>query len=350
MRRFALLLCLLAAAAASAADRRFDFSGVPEGKNPPGFRSTVSGEGQPGDWKIVLDAETPLLPPISPQATPVTKRPVLAQLSRDTNDNHYPLLIYEGETFGDFTISTRFKLVDGTTEQMAGIAFRIQDEKNYYYVRASGLGNSFYFLKFVNGELFPPIGSKLPIEKGVWHELSVECKGSQITCSLNGKPIISQMQQDSFAKGKIGFWTKSDSVSYFSDTTIVYTPLEAPVRAIVRDVMGKYPRLLGLKLYVRSAEPGATRLVASSDAAEASLAGGKTEDAVLRTGETWYGKEKETASVIMPIRDRNGETIAAVRVILKSFPGQTEQNAISRALPVVRRVQSRVNSMDDLVQ
>lgn len=350
MRALSFSVFLLLACAADAAERRFDFSETPEGKTPAGFRSAVSGTGKPGDWKIVLDAETPLLPPISPQATPVTKRPVLAQLSRDATDNHYPLLIHEADTFGDFTLTTRFKIVDGTAEQMAGIAFRIQDEQNYYYVRASALGNTFYFFKFVKGELIGPIGSKLPIAKGVWHELTVECKGSQITCSLNGKAIIAQMQQDNFAKGKIGFWTKSDSVSYFADTKIVYTPLEAPVQAVVREVMDKYPRLIGLKVYVRGAEAGAPRLVASSDPAELGRTGGKTEDAVLRTSQTYYGKEKDKVSVIMPVRDRNGETIAAARVVLKSFVGQTEQNAISRAAPIVRRIQSGVNSLDDLVE
>jgi hypothetical protein len=347
---FHVVLLVLVAFGAKAAEKVFDFANTPEGKAPPGFRSTVTGAGEPGEWKIVLDAETPLLPPISPQATPVTKRPVLAQVSRDKTDNHFPLLVYEGETFRDFTLSTKFKIVDGTAEQMAGIAFRIQDEKNYYYVRASALGSSFYFFKFVNGELIGPIGAKVPIEKGVWHELKVECKGSQITCSLNGKALIPNMQQDNFVKGKVGFWTKSDSVSYFADTKIIYAPLEPPAEGIVRALLKKYPRLVGLKLYIRGTEADTTRLIAGSDPAERDQPGGKTEIAVISTGEVYYGKEDNVASVIMPVRDRNGDVIAAARIMLKSFAGQTEQNAISRATPIIRQIQSRVDSMDDLVE
>ena len=59
------------------------------------------------------------------------KRPVLAQLSKERTDEHFPMLVYEGETFGDFKLTTQFKIADGKDEQMAGIAFRIQDEKNY---------------------------------------------------------------------------------------------------------------------------------------------------------------------------------------------------------------------------
>jgi len=38
-----------------AAERYFDFSGARLKEPPPGFRSTVFGEGRPGEWKIVED-------------------------------------------------------------------------------------------------------------------------------------------------------------------------------------------------------------------------------------------------------------------------------------------------------
>jgi len=39
-----------------------------------------------------------------------------------------------------------------------------------------------------------------------------------------------------------------------------------------------------------------------------------------------------------------------VRVMLKPFPGQTEKNAIARALPIVKQIESRIQSAQDLVQ
>ena len=47
---------------------------------------------------------------------------------------------------------------------------------------------------------------------------------------------------------------------------------------------------------------------------------------------------------------RNGDPVAAVRVIMKPFAGQTEQSAYSRALPIIREMQGRVASLQDLVQ
>lgn len=347
--QLAWLLVLLAWSLVGA-ERKFDLADLSEGQTPPGFLSAVSGKGKPGDWKIVLDEVPSLLPPLSPQAVSHARRPVLGQLAQDATDDHYPLLVFEDEVFGDFTLTTRFKLVSGVAEQMAGLAFRIQDEKNYYYVRASGLGNTFYFFKFVKGELVGPIGSKVEISKGVWHEMSVECKGSQVTCSLDGKVIIPQLMQNTFAKGKIGFWTKSDSVSYFSDTRVVYTPIVPPAQTIAREVLKKYSRLLGLKLYVPGADPLTSRVVAAKEPGDVGQAGGSSELDVLSHGAVYYGKDKETVSVIMPVHDRNGEIVAALRVLMKSFPGQTEQNALERARPIVKDLEGRMTPLKSLLE
>jgi hypothetical protein len=139
-------------------------------------------------------------------------------------------------------------------------------------------------------------------------------------------------------------------VSYFTGTKIVYTPREVPAQVMVRDMLKKYPRLLGLQVYVPDKEPNSSRLVASKEPTEVGRAGAKIEQDVLSHGTVYYGKEKDTVSVTMPLRDRNGEPVAATRVIMKSFPGQTEANAIGRAQPVVKTMQARIKSLQDLVE
>jgi hypothetical protein len=344
-------LILLIALRAAAAERQFDFTDVPEGKVPPGFRSAVSGQGKPGDWKILLDDVPPLMPPVTHLvAPPATKKSVLAQTAQDSTDSHYPLLVFEDETYGDFTLTTRFKIVSGNAEQMAGVAFRIQDEKNYYYVRASALGNTFYFFKFVNGELIGPIGSKVPISKGVWHDLGVECKGSLITCLLDGKPIISEMLQQDFARGKIGFWTKSDSVSYFSDTKINYTPIEVPAEVMVRNTLKGYPVLQGLRIAILSEDRKTTRVIGSNQKTDVGHPGVQAEFEVINKGIVYYGKERNSVIVTLPLRDRNGDVIGAVRATMKTFTGQTEENAVLRALPIAKAIQNKVRDQRDLLE
>ncbi len=348
MRNPLLPALLLLALPAAAAERVFDFSAFPQNQAPPGFRSAVTGQGKPGDWKIILDEAPPGASSESAQG-PGAGTAVLAQLAQDSTDEHFPLLIWEDEIFGDFTVTTKFKTVRGVAEQMAGIAFRIQNETNFYVLRASSLGNTFRFYKVVDGERGTMIGPQVTIPGGVWHELSVECKGNQIRCLLNGKEVIPPLQDSSFASGKIGFWTKSDSVSYFKDARIVYTPREVPGRALVREMAKKYPRLLGLQLYVAASGEKQTRLLASKNESEIGKPGGKVELEVISQGTVYYGKEQASASVVLPLRDRNGDPIAAVRVIMKSFPGEMEQTAIVRATPIVKAMQGRVRSLDDLL-
>ena len=351
MRNRFLVAVILLALPVVGAEKNFDFSEVRENQIPPGFRSVVSGQGRPGDWKVILDEVPPLMPRLTAQASALTKQSVLAQLAQDSTDEHFPLLIFEDEAYGDFTLTTRFKTVRGTAEQMAGIAFRIQNETNYYVVRASSLGKTFKFYRVVNGVRGVPVGVDLAIPSGVWHEMTVACKDNQIRASLDGKELVNLTDKvDPLKSGKMGFWTKSDSVSYFAETKIVYTPREPAAQTLVRDTVKKYPHLLDLKIYVAAHDPKAPRLLACKDEKELGQAGGKEEQGAIGQGAIFYGKAKGSVSVIMPLRDRNGESIAAALIKMKSFPGQTEQNALARAQPIVREMQDRVQTLQDLVE
>ena len=355
-RPFCLTLCFLAASV-FAAEKHIDFSQLREGEAPAGFRSAVSGQGKPGNWKIVLDEAPSLLPDLGPQShdkpptsTTVTKRAVLAQLAEDPADEHFPLLIYEGEVFGDFKLTTHVKTVKGAVEQMAGIAFHIQNETNYYVVRLSSLGKTFRFYKVVNGERGIPVGPEMEIPSGVWHELTVECKGEEIRCSLDGKELISVRDKgNALTSGKFGFWTKSDSVSYFGDTALTYKPHIAPAQVLVGDVLKKYPKLLDVKIFVSADDSKTTRLVGSKESGQNGQPGVDAERDVIDRGSIYYGKEKDSVTVTMPLHDRNGDGIAAARVVMKTFKGQTEKNAVERARPIVQELQARIQSLQDLV-
>jgi hypothetical protein len=54
--------------------------------------------------------------------------------------------------------------------------------------------------------------------------------------------------------------------------------------------------------------------------------------------------------VTMPLHDRNGETVGAVRVAMTTFFGQTEKNALARALPIVKSMESRVVSSKEFLE
>lgn len=349
MRRFLPLLLIALGTSLPAAELRLNFADFTVNEKPRGFESRLSGEGQSGDWRIVMDEVPPLLAPLTGQAPAVTKRAVLAQLSTDATDERFPLLVYQGETFADFKLSVRFKIVSGKEEQMAGIAFRLQDEKNFYVIRASALGRNVRFYKVVNGVRSQPIGPAVEVAPGIWHELAIQCKGTVIRAALNGQDVLPPLNDSSFSTGRIAFWTKSDSVSYFADPHISYTPQVPLAQKIVADMMAKYPRIRALRVYTTDSTTGDPRIIGSKDEKELGQAGGKYEKETLANGKIFCSRTKEHAAIVMPLRDRNGEVTAAVRVHLTTFPGQTEQNALARATPIVKEIQLLVQNGNELV-
>jgi hypothetical protein len=349
MWKFAWCLLALLSLSAAAAERVFNFGDGTSDRLPPGFSSLLVGEGSPGEWKVVLDDVPPLLAPETDKAPAVSKRAVLAQISQDPADERFPVLILGDEAYDDFLLTTRFKLVSGTAERMAGIAFRFQDEKNFYVIRVSGLGTNISFYKVVDGQRVDAFRLTTEVPAGVWHELSLECKGNQIICQLNGKKAMPTFTDNSARPGRIAFWTKSDSVTYFTDTKVSFTRREIPAAAIARDMLAKYPRLRGLAIYTLDSG-GEPKIVASKSESEIGSSGGKVEKDCITNGTIFYGKEDKTVSVVMPLRDRNGDPIAATRLVMESFAGQTQQNAFARAMPIIKAMQARVQSLEELTQ
>ena len=350
MRIFLTLALAGCSLMATAAELRFDFTGTPTGKTPTNFLSRVAGTGQPGDWRVELDAVPPTLAPLTPQAPATARRAVLGQFAQEVTDEHFPLLVFAGETFTDFTLTTKFKIVSGQVEQMAGIAFRVQDEKNFYVIRANALNRNVRFYKVVDGVRSTPIGPELDVPAGVWHELKIECKGSEICAWFNGREPFPPLTDTSFRAGKIAFWTKSDSVSYFTDTVITYKPNIPLAQVLVQDMMKKYPRILALKVFALDADKKLTRVIGSKDPKDVGQPGGQYELATIAKGEIYYAKAKDHLEMVMPLRDRNGDPVAAVRVHLNSFAGQTEQNALIRVTPIVKEMQLSVQTREELVE
>lgn len=343
------LALALAAGSVLGAEIKIDFGETATDQTPTNFQSVLAGTGQPGIWAIVSDATPPMLAPLSAKAPAVSTRPVLAQTSRDPADERFPMLVYAGGTFSDFNLTTHFKIVSGLTEQMAGVVFRFLNTSNFYVVRASALGRNLRFYKVVNGVRSAPIGPQLDIPTGVWHTLSVQTAGNQITLWLDQKLVMPPLNDNTFTDGKIGFWTKSDAVSYFSDLTIDYTPRVPAAQTLVDSVVKSQSRLLGLRIYALNPQ-GQPRILASKNPEETGRPGGDAEKAAITDGRVSFGSCPGTVAVWLPFRDRNGDPMAAVWVQLKSFWGETQDTAITRATMILKLMQAQITSSEALLK
>ena len=113
----------------------------------------------------------------------------------------------------------RFKPVAGTVDQAGGIAIRLTTPDDYYVVRANALEDNVTIYHTINGRrvAFKNINTK--VTSGVWHMLRVDFKSNKFTVTFDGNKVI-EATDESFANaGKVGVWTKADSVTLFDDFT-----------------------------------------------------------------------------------------------------------------------------------
>lgn len=338
------------AATAGAADLEFDWSNYSEGEVPGGWQNVGAASGEPGEWKVVFEEVAPQLAPLNAEAPAVSVHPVLAQLSRNPTDEHFPMFLYEEMECSDFTLTTRFKIVGGAFAQMAGVAFRVHDPDNYYVIRASALDNTLRFYKVIDGMRGPLIGPEIAFEKDTWYELRITCKGNQIQCWLDGKEAMPTLTDTSLFAGKIGFWTKSDTVAHFDKTEVTYREEKSLAQSLYEATREKFTELEGLELFGLDPGRGDVCLLAGDTESRWGIAAGKVEKHVLKEGVKYFEKDRGSVTVIVPVRDRNGDPIAAARITMDSFPGQTQNNALTRSLPIVRFMEGRIGTADTLVE
>jgi 3-keto-disaccharide hydrolase len=350
MRKFVLCFCLTLTLPAFAAEIKIHFNDSQAGKTPSGFHSALSGGGQPGDWKVIMAEVPSAFKPLTPQAPADSSEAVLAQTSRDPTDSRFPMLIYDGAKFKNFKLTTQFKIISGVQEQMAGIVFHYQNESNFYVVRASALGHDLRFYKVVNGQFVDPtVPFTVEVSTNVWHTLTVQCEGNEINFSLDKFVVPPIETPNTFAEGKIGFWTMSDSVTYFGDTTITYKPIVPAAQTLVENIMQEEPRILGLRIYALNKE-GKTHIIGSKDKSEIGQLGEVAEKNAITNGTVSFGRGDHTVVIILPLRDRNGDPMAAVWIRLRSFFGETQDSAVTRATMIVKKMQAQVLTRADLLQ
>jgi hypothetical protein len=59
-------------------------------------------------------------------------------------------------------------------------------------------------------------------------------------------------------------------------------------------------------------------------------------------------KLSKAVEVTLPLRDRNGDIAAALKVRMKSFPGETQATAVSKATLVKKVIEERIGTMQGI--
>ena len=197
------------------ADNTASFETDAVGATPKGWIATSTGGGNP-KWTIEQDQTAP------------SKLKILKQSGRAT----YPLLLKDDTDIRDGFIETKFKAVAGSEDRAGGLVWRARDANNYYVVRANALEDNVVLYKTVNGtrSALDIVGRKggygvdVSVPGNQWLGLRVDFGGSRFTVLYNGKHLFEVEDQTFSGAGKVGLWTKADSVTLFDE--IIYGETE----------------------------------------------------------------------------------------------------------------------------
>jgi hypothetical protein len=177
------------------------------GKLPPDFTTALTGGGGPISWVVREDSHAP------------DGRFVLVQESADDTSYRFPLCIYDKVVARDVAVETKFKAISGKVDEAGGVVLRYNPE-DYYIARANALEDNIDLFKTVKGKRLKIEEAPMKVSAGEWHTLRFEAFGPRLRIMFDGKLVIEKNDRTFTGPGKVGFWTKADSVSAFSDLKI----------------------------------------------------------------------------------------------------------------------------------
>lgn len=128
----------------------------------------------------------------------------------------YNLCWSAAPAFTDGTLEVALRADSGDIDQGGGLAWRIQDARNYYVCRFNPLESNLrvYFVKDGERELLA--SAEFPGAAGTWYRLRITHTGSRITCALDGHELLAVDDSTHAAPGGIGLWTKADACTAFA--------------------------------------------------------------------------------------------------------------------------------------
>jgi hypothetical protein len=208
------LLLMVTVMTLHSATRKVDFSQDAVDQPPKGFEFAHTARvGRPGKWIVQNDGTNK----------------VLAQTDADSTRSRFPVAVLSDAVTADGDLSVRIKPISGRVDQAAGLVWRYQNQDNYYIVRANALEDNVVLYKVENGRRTDlPVkgegrtyGKKTEVPAGQWSTLRVVAAGRIFEVYFNGAKLY-EVEDATFTQpGKVGVWTKADSVTQFDDLTVV---------------------------------------------------------------------------------------------------------------------------------
>jgi 3-keto-disaccharide hydrolase len=201
MKEFLFTIIVTSITTALAAAETVNFDNM-KGGPPPGWTATQTGSGR-AKWSVEKDNSAPSKPNVLKQSGQAT----------------FPVCFKNDANIKDGFVEVKFKPIAGKEDQAGGVIWRLQDANNYYIARANALENNVTIYHTIKGKRTEKKRTNMKVSSGAWHTLRVDFNENHFTVTFDGKKAI-EWNDDTFQKaGKVGVWTKADSVTEFDDFT-----------------------------------------------------------------------------------------------------------------------------------
>ena len=153
------------------------------------------------------------------------------------------------DSFSDGKVSMKFKTIAGDADRASGILFNVKPNGDWLTIRYNDTEHNIVLWEFHNGirrSVRRGREGEWMLDRAAWHEMVLTINGAQLRTEVDGKlaleytlgtepgpgrngappnpdliPANNSVLRPPVA-GKVGLWSKSDSVSYFKD--FVVTP------------------------------------------------------------------------------------------------------------------------------
>lgn len=193
------------AVAADTLNRDFESDAV--GGAPAGFAFARTGGGAEGKWVVRIEKGA-------------DKNHVLVQESPDPTDYRFPIAVLQEGSYKDVTLSVRARPLSGKVDQGFGFVWRYQDANNYYVARCNADEDNCTIYHTVNGRRRAFLNHSVKVATNTWHTMKLEATGDHFVVWFNGTKVLDAKDETFKQAGKVGLWTKADSVIEFDDLTV----------------------------------------------------------------------------------------------------------------------------------
>jgi len=177
-----------------------NFDNAAVGQAPAGWTATQTGSGS-AKWTIEKDDTAPSKPNVLKQSGVAT----------------YPVCFKDDTNLKHGFVEVKFKSISGKEDQAGGVVWRLKDANNYYVARANALEDNVTIYDTMNGRRTERKRTNMKVATNQWHTLRVDFQGSHFTVTFDGKKAIEWDDEKFKDAGKVGVWTKADSVTEFDD-------------------------------------------------------------------------------------------------------------------------------------